>query len=132
MYCSHEYQKQIRRHGFKVSMSGKGNCYDNAAVETFFKTVKAELIWRNTWHGTLGDNSTPPSSNRSTASTVRADAIQHWVEKVHSLSNERQLKRVLGSELKRDKSNRTCATCVPKPGDADALAFPVAISALAG
>jgi putative transposase len=27
-------------------MSGKGNCYDNAAVETFFKTVKAELIWR--------------------------------------------------------------------------------------
>ncbi len=29
---------------FKVSMSGKGNCYDNAAVETFFKTIKAELI----------------------------------------------------------------------------------------
>ena len=27
-------------------MSGKGNCYDNAAVETFFKTIKAELIWR--------------------------------------------------------------------------------------
>ena len=30
-------------------MSGKGNCYDNAAVETFFKTIKAELIWRDTW-----------------------------------------------------------------------------------
>ena len=30
-------------------MSGKGNCYDNAAVETFFKTIKAELIWRRTW-----------------------------------------------------------------------------------
>jgi putative transposase len=28
-------------------MSGKGNCYDNAAVETFFKTIKAELIWRH-------------------------------------------------------------------------------------
>jgi transposase InsO family protein len=27
-------------------MSGKGNCYDNAAVETFFKTIKSELIWR--------------------------------------------------------------------------------------
>jgi transposase InsO family protein len=27
-------------------MSGKGNCYDNAAVETFFKSLKAELIWR--------------------------------------------------------------------------------------
>ena len=30
-------------------MSGKGNCCDNAAVETFFKTIKAELIWRRTW-----------------------------------------------------------------------------------
>jgi transposase InsO family protein len=30
-------------------MSDKGNCYDNAAVETFFKTIKAELIWRDTW-----------------------------------------------------------------------------------
>ena len=43
------YQKILRQHGFQVSMSGKGNCYDNAAVETFFKTIKAELIWRRTW-----------------------------------------------------------------------------------
>jgi putative transposase len=28
------------------SMSGKGNCYDNAMVETVFKTIKSELIWR--------------------------------------------------------------------------------------
>jgi transposase InsO family protein len=48
-YCSHDYQKILRQHGFKVSMSGKGNCYDNAAIETFFKTIKAELIWRDTW-----------------------------------------------------------------------------------
>lgn len=48
-YCSHDYQKILRKHGFQVSMSGKGNCYDNAAVETFFKTIKAELIWRHHW-----------------------------------------------------------------------------------
>ena len=48
-YCSHDYQKILRKHGFKVSMSGKGNCFDNAAVETFFKTIKAELIWRQSW-----------------------------------------------------------------------------------
>jgi putative transposase len=30
-------------------MSGKGNFYDNAAIETFYKTIKAELIWRRTW-----------------------------------------------------------------------------------
>ena len=44
-YCSHDYhdyQKILRKHGFKASMSGKGNCYDNAAVETFFKTIKAQ------------------------------------------------------------------------------------------
>ncbi len=30
-------------------MSGKGKCYDNAAVATFFKTLKAELIWWHSW-----------------------------------------------------------------------------------
>ncbi len=30
-------------------MSGKGNFYDNAAIEAFFKTIKAELIWRMSW-----------------------------------------------------------------------------------
>lgn len=47
--CSHDYQKVLREHGLKASMSGKGNCCDNAAVETVFKTIKAELIWRRTW-----------------------------------------------------------------------------------
>lgn len=40
-YFSHDYQKVLRKHGFKDSMSSKGNCYDNAAVENFFKTIKA-------------------------------------------------------------------------------------------
>ena len=48
-YCSHDYQKILRQHGFRVSMSGTGNCYDNAAVETFFKTIKAELLWHRSW-----------------------------------------------------------------------------------
>lgn len=48
-YCAHEYQKILRQHDFQVSMSGKGNCWDNAITETFFKTLKAELIWRQTW-----------------------------------------------------------------------------------
>jgi putative transposase len=40
----------VSKLGFKVSMSGKGNCYDNSIVETFFKSIKAELIWRNRWN----------------------------------------------------------------------------------
>ena len=31
-------------------MSGKGNCDDNAMVETFFKTIKSELVWRTVFH----------------------------------------------------------------------------------
>lgn len=48
-YCSYEYHKRIKKHGMKGSMSAKGNCYDNAAVETFFKTIKTELIWRTSF-----------------------------------------------------------------------------------
>jgi len=48
-YCSPDYQKILRQHDFKASMSGKGNYYENAAVETVFKTIKAELIWRHSW-----------------------------------------------------------------------------------
>ena len=36
----------LRQYGFEVSMGGTGNCYDDAPVETFFKTIKARLPWQ--------------------------------------------------------------------------------------
>jgi putative transposase len=48
-YCSGAYQKLLTSAGFILSMSGKGNCYDNAMVETVFKTLKSELIWRTVY-----------------------------------------------------------------------------------
>ncbi len=48
-YCPVDYQATLRRHGIRISMSGKGNCYDNAMVETFFKALKSELVWRTTF-----------------------------------------------------------------------------------
>ena len=45
-YCSADYRRLVRDHGFVASMSGRGNCYDNAMVESVFKTIKSELIWR--------------------------------------------------------------------------------------
>lgn len=45
-YCSVDYQAELHRYGIRISMSGKGNCFDNAMVETFFKTIKSELVWR--------------------------------------------------------------------------------------
>jgi putative transposase len=43
-YCSHEYQALLRGHGMRTSMSRKGNCYDNAPIESFFGTLKTELV----------------------------------------------------------------------------------------
>lgn len=45
-YCSADYRRLVSEHGFIASMSGRGNCYDNAMVETVFKTIKSELVWR--------------------------------------------------------------------------------------
>jgi putative transposase len=43
-YASEEYRKAIRSAGFQASMSRKGNCYDNAPMESFFHTLKTELV----------------------------------------------------------------------------------------
>jgi putative transposase len=42
-YASEDYQKELERHGIVCSMSRKGNCYDNAVMESWFSTFKSEL-----------------------------------------------------------------------------------------
>lgn len=44
-YASEEYQKKLKAFDITPSMSRKGNCYDNAMVESFFRTLKVELIY---------------------------------------------------------------------------------------
>lgn len=46
-YCSADYQAELRRHGIRISMSGKGNCFNNAMVEMFFKTTKSRARLAN-------------------------------------------------------------------------------------
>ena len=48
-YCAVDYQAELRKREILISMSGRGNCYDNSMVETFFKTIKSELIWTTAW-----------------------------------------------------------------------------------
>ena len=43
-YCSAAYQALIKKHGLLCSMSAKGCCYDNACAESFFHTLKVEVI----------------------------------------------------------------------------------------
>ena len=46
-YASAEYQGRLRERGIVCSMSRKGDCWDNAVAESFFSTLKAELVHRN-------------------------------------------------------------------------------------
>ena len=43
-YCAHEYRKLVEQFKMKASMSRKGDCYDNAPMESFWGTLKNELI----------------------------------------------------------------------------------------
>ena len=44
-YRGHEYQEALKAHGVQCSMSRKGNCWDNAVMESFFSRLKVELIY---------------------------------------------------------------------------------------
>ena len=49
-YTSVAYQRQLVQTGLVASMSRKGNCYDNAVVESFFSTLKNELVHERDYH----------------------------------------------------------------------------------
>ncbi|HEY6169318.1 MAG TPA: IS3 family transposase [Verrucomicrobiae bacterium] len=43
-YASTQYRRLLAAHGLEASMSRAGNCYDNAAMESFWSTLKSELV----------------------------------------------------------------------------------------
>jgi putative transposase len=45
-YTSDDYRSELDKHGIQCSMSGRGNCYDNAVVESFFGLLKRERVNR--------------------------------------------------------------------------------------
>ena len=49
-YASGEYQDLLRKHGMLCSMSRKGDCWDNAAMESFFGSLKMECIHHRRYH----------------------------------------------------------------------------------
>ena len=48
-YACNNFRKQIANFKMIQSMSGKGNCYDNAVVESFFSTLKKELVYHRNY-----------------------------------------------------------------------------------
>jgi transposase InsO family protein len=45
-YAADDFQIELAKHGIRCSMSRKGNCWDNAVAESFFSTLKGELVDR--------------------------------------------------------------------------------------
>ena len=52
-YTSTDYVATLHSHGIAISMSRRGNCWDNAVAESFFATLKTELIYDRIWQTRL-------------------------------------------------------------------------------
>ena len=52
-YASRSYRELLAQHGIEVSMSRRGDCYDNAVVESFFGTLKQELVHHVRWNNLI-------------------------------------------------------------------------------
>ncbi len=66
VYASGEYRAQLDARGITVSMSRIGNCWDNAVAESFFATLKTELVHGTNWR------------TRAQATDAIADYVECW------------------------------------------------------
>jgi len=76
-YCSHEYSRILEQCGLQASMSGRGNCFDNAPMESFWGTLKQELIHHRRY-------------------TSRQEAIRDITEYIEIFYNRQRLQARLG------------------------------------
>jgi len=76
-YCAAEHQKLLTRFGMKPSMSRRGNCYDNAPMESFWGTLKNELVHHNHYR-------------------TREDAIKEITEYIEVFYNRERRQKRLG------------------------------------
>lgn len=76
-YCALDYSKLLGQFGMKVSMSGKGNCYDNAPMESFWGTLKSELIYHRHYR-------------------TRQEAIDDITEYIEVFYNRQRIQAALG------------------------------------
>lgn len=76
-YCSKEYQKEIAKRGFICSMSRRGNCWDNAPMESFWGKLKTEWLYGKRFR-------------------TRADAKKAVYEYIELFYNRKRLRSVNG------------------------------------
>ncbi len=76
-YAAQDYTDLLKNNGINISMSRKGNPYDNAACESFMKTLKYEEVHRQEYHDL----------------TEARSSVQHFLERVY---NQKRLHSALG------------------------------------
>ena len=76
-YCAHDYQKLLKQFGMTASMSRKGDCWDNAPMESFWGTLKNELVHHRRYR-------------------TRAQAIQEITEYIEIFYNRQRKQARLG------------------------------------
>ncbi len=103
-YTAADYRELLTSYGIVVSMSGKGDCYDNALMESFFGTLKSECVDRQSFQS----RAQAPKRSLSTwrRFTIDSDFIPRWVMSVLSpMSNKRSTFPRLLTPQKRVKDN---------------------------
>lgn len=75
-YCSDHYQQLLGKHRLRASMSRKGDCWDNAPMESFYRTLKVELVYWEDYQ-------------------TRAEAKQSLVEFIENFYNRQRLHSTL-------------------------------------
>ena len=76
-YASRDYTQVLGQHGIRISMSRRGNVYDNSLAESFIKTLKYEEVYRTEYHN---------------LEEVKA-SMQQFLEKIY---NQKRLHSALG------------------------------------
>jgi transposase InsO family protein len=76
-YCAYDYRKLLNQFSLTASMSRKGNCYDNAPIESFWGTLKRELIHHKRYR-------------------TRQEAIQEITEYIEVFYNRQRRQKRLG------------------------------------
>ncbi len=87
-YAAMNYQQVLTTHGITPSMSRKGNCWDNACVESFFGTLKRELIYHRQYR-------------------TRAEATQEIFEYMEVFYNRQRRHSTLGYDSPAEFEART-------------------------
>ncbi len=75
-YTSEQFQRLMADHGITCSMSRSGNVWDNAAMESFFSSLKTERTARKVYRTRDAPGRT--CSTTSNASTIPSVGIRHW------------------------------------------------------